>query len=332
MKAVRLTGPGRVEVTDAPEPGGSGLAIVRAETMGICGTDLKVVAGTVGVEFPRTLGHELVGRVLASPDPRLPEGTRVLADPALACGACSPCRHHRPHLCRHGGLMGREVDGVFAEYSAIDPARLLAVPDTVGQEAAGLLQVLGTCIHGLRTVDLVPGDVALVMGLGVAGQLMVQLLAAAGMVVVGATRSEHKQALAARHGASAVASPGEVAAVLDEVSVGEGPVLVVEAVGTEATLVRSIELAGEGGDVVMFGTATNGGQGLPYFEMYFKELTLWNPRAALLDDYARAIELMAAGTLTVDELVSHSVPLEEAPRAFELAEDPASLKVLVTNS
>lgn len=331
MHAVQLTAPGQVEITNVPDPDVAALAVVRSETMGICGTDVKVVNGTIPVSFPRTLGHELVGRVTASSDPRFPEGTRVLADPASACGVCGPCLHRRPHLCRRGGLMGREVDGVFAEYTAIDPARLLEVPEAISEKAAGLLQVLGTCVHGLRTVTVFPGDVALVVGLGVAGQLMVQLLAERGTTVVGVTRSQEKRDLAARHGAAAVASPDQAEEVVAEVSGGEGPSLVIEAVGTERTLARSIELAGTAADVIVFGTLTGGSEGLPYYQLYYKELTLWNPRAALLEDYARAIQLVAGGRLAVEDLVTHIVSLEDAPLAFDLAEDPASLKVLLTN-
>jgi 2-desacetyl-2-hydroxyethyl bacteriochlorophyllide A dehydrogenase len=297
--------------------------------MGICGTDLKVIHGAIPVELPRTLGHELVGRIVSSPDPGLPPGTRVLADPALACGACGPCLRRRPNLCERGGLMGREVDGVFAELIAVDPDRLLPVPESVSEKAAGLIQVLGTCVHGLRCVDVFPGDVVLVLGLGVAGQLMTRLLTAAGATVVGVTRSQEKRDLAALGGAR-VAPPDRAAAVLDEVSGGEGARLVVEAVGTERTLAQAIELAGIGADVIVFGTLTGGSEGLPYYQLYYKELTLWNPRAALGEDYARAIDLVAGGRLDLDAIVTHTVGLEDAPWAFEYAEDPASLKVLIT--
>lgn len=330
MRAVKLTAPGQVSIRDIPEPHDAGLAVVRSETMGICGTDLKVIHGSIAVDLPRTLGHELVGRVVSSPDPRLPTGTRVLADPAVACGACGPCLRRRPNLCERGGLMGREVEGVFAEFTAIDPGRLLPVPESVSEGAAGLIQVLGTCVHGLRGVEVFPGDVVLVFGLGVAGQLMTRLLTAAGATVVGVTRSQEKRDLAALGGAH-VAAPDRAAAVLAEVSGGEGARLVIEAVGTERTLAQSIELAGVGADVIVFGTLTSGSEGLPYYQLYYKELTLWNPRAALGEDYARAIDLVAGGRLDLADIVTHTVSLEDAPRAFEYAEDPASLKVLITN-
>lgn len=324
MRAAQLTAPGRIELTDVPVPEGD--TVVRSETMGICGTDVKVAKGAIPVEMPRTLGHEMVGRVVTSG--AFPAGTRVLVDPAVACGSCGPCRRGRPNLCLAGGLMGRETDGVFADLTAVDPARLLVVPDSVGPPAAGLLQVLGTCVHGLRPVEVHPGDVALVMGLGVSGQLMVRLLAAAGATVIGVTRSEAKRRLASTGGAAVVAAPDEADAALAGLT-EDGPLLVIEAVGTEQTLSRCVELAGTGADLIAFGTITGGGEGLPYYQLYYKELTLWNPRAAVLADYARAIDLVAGG-LPVDEIVTDTFPLDEVELAFRRVSDPAALKVLIT--
>src|SRR5680860_606777 len=115
MRAAQLTAPGTIEMVDLPQPAADhAMAVLEAEGMGICGTDVKVLNGTIPVSLPRILGHELVGRIISTPEPdRLAVGTRVLVDPGLACGACHQCLHRRPHLCRRGGLMGRETDGVF---------------------------------------------------------------------------------------------------------------------------------------------------------------------------------------------------------------------------
>jgi L-iditol 2-dehydrogenase len=158
---------------------------------------------------------------------------------------------------------------------------------------------------------------------------MVQVLAARGVTVIGITRSEWKRDLAARKGAVAVASPDRAASVLAELTDARGPDLVVEAVGKEQTLSQAIELAAVGGEVLVFGTLTGGNQGLPYYQLYFKELTIFNPRAALIGDYALGIELAAAGRLDLEPIVSHQLTLDDAGQAFELVHDPASMKVLM---
>ena len=330
MKAVQVLAPSELVVADIPEPDEDDQVLVRPLQVGVCGTDVKVFTGAIPVDYPLVMGHEVVGEIQTVPaGSHLSPGMRVLLDPARACGYCDLCRNQRPHLCRNAGLMGRDIDGVFAQYVRAPQNSLLPVPDSISDKAAGVLQVLGTCIHAQRAVSVFPGQVAAVIGLGVSGQLMVQLLRERGVRVVGITRSEWKLDLAARQGADAVATPDQAAAVLADLTDGRGPDLVVEAVGKEQTFAQAIELAAVGGEVLIFGTLTGGDQGLPYYQLYFKELTIYNPRAALIGDYARGIELAAAGRLDLEPIVSHELTLDDAAEAFELVHDPASMKVIM---
>lgn len=330
MKAVQVVKPAKLEIVDVPEPRADGDVLIRSRTVGICGTDVKILSGRMPVTYPRIMGHELIGEVVDAPaGSGLLIGGRVLIDPASTCGRCDLCRRGRGNLCRDGGLMGREIDGVFAEYVSVPASQVLPVPDTISPTAAGVLQVLGTCIHAQKSVEVFPGQVAAVIGLGVSGQLMCQLLATRGLDVVGITRAEWKRDLAARHGAMATAAPPEAPHLLAELTGGRGPDLVVEAVGTEQTLTQAIEWVGIGGEVLVFGTLTGTGSGLPYYQLYFKELTLHNPRAALPADYADGIALTASGKLDLEPIVTHQLTLDDASEAFKLVHDPSSLKVLM---
>ncbi|HEX5696886.1 MAG TPA: alcohol dehydrogenase catalytic domain-containing protein [Acidimicrobiia bacterium] len=330
MKAVRVVGPGSTEITDVPEPDAAGSVLIRTGLVGICGTDTKILAGKIPVDYPRILGHEVVGEIVSAPEtsPYRP-GTKVLVDPGVACGWCDLCRAGRFNICRNGGLLGRDMDGVFTEYLVAPVNRLIPVPAGISDKASGLLQVLGTCVHAVKQVSPFPGQVAAVVGLGVAGQLITQLLRLRGMTVVGVTRSEWKRQLASASGTHFVAAPDDATALLHEITDGRGPDLVVEAVGTEATLGEAILLAAIGGEVLVYGTLTGGNQGLPYYELYHKELTLHNPRAAVIGDYADGVALAASGALSLEPIVTHELSLDEADKAFELVHDASSLKVLM---
>jgi len=330
VRAVRVRAPGVIEVGDVPEPDAGSSVLVRVGHVGICGTDVKILGGKIPVDYPRIMGHEMVGEVVtAPPTSPYPAGTRVLVDPGVACGWCHMCRAGRFNICVNGGLLGRDVDGVFTEYAVVPFNRLIPVPPGISEKASGVLQVLGTCVHAVKTIASFPGQTAAVIGLGVAGQIITQLLRLRGMTVVGITRSEWKRDLAVSTGTHFTASPDDAPEVLAEVSPGRGPDLVVEAVGTEATLARAIELVGTGGDVLVYGTITGGERGLPYYQLYHKELTLHNPRAAVVGDYADGVELAASGALSLEQIVTHELGLEEAEKAFELVHDPSSLKVLM---
>ncbi|MEP7336862.1 MAG: alcohol dehydrogenase catalytic domain-containing protein, partial [Acidobacteriota bacterium] len=104
--------------------------------------------GKIKVAYPRVMGHEAVG-VIEIPGPRglFPKGTRVVVDPGAACGYCHLCRADRANLCPNGGLLGRDFDGVFAEYLSVPEIFLHPLPDAVSSGEAPLLQVLGTCVH-----------------------------------------------------------------------------------------------------------------------------------------------------------------------------------------
>jgi L-iditol 2-dehydrogenase len=319
MKAVVLEAPKRFATIDVPEPEASGRAVVAIEQVGICGTDLKIAKGDIAVAYPRILGHELIGRVV-SPGPRglLPPGSRVLVDPAVACGYCRLCRDDRANICPNGALLGRDLDGGLAERMAVDELQLHPIPESMSTATAAIVQVLGTCVHAQAGIRITPPDSAVVVGLGVAGLLHLQLLRAGGIKrLVGIGRSEWKRDLAMELGAMAVATPDEAVDVVRDVAGPEGPPLVVEAVGTVPTLAQSIELAGAGGTVLVFGTVTASSAELPFYQLYYKELTLLNPRAALPRDYDRAIALAVSGAVTLDRLWTRSYLLEDAQAAFD---------------
>ena len=333
MRAVAVVRPGVLDVVDVPRPHASGEAVVALERMGICGTDLSILRGNRPITYPRVLGHELIGRVVRAGERGLvAAGTRVLVNPAIACGRCRDCRNDRANLCTDGGLIGRDLDGGFTELLAVDEDRLLPVADDYPLESAVSLQVLGTCVHAQRTVGAFPGGTAVVIGLGVSGLLMVQLLRARGLQVIGVTRSRWKRVLAERLGAITTAAPDGAVPIVHEVTAGAGAGIVVEAVGTVATVNQAITLAANGGHIVMFGTIGRGGpEGLDHYRIYHKELTLHGTRAALQRDYAHGIALAVGGVVDLGALCTHTFPLARAGAAFAALErDPAALKVALT--
>jgi len=330
VRAVVTTGPGQLQVVEVSEPEvAKGQALIRVARAGICGTDSEILSGAIPVIRPRIMGHEMFGTV-ELPGSRIPGGSRVLVNPSTWCGHCDLCLGDAHHLCRNGGLLGRDADGVFTEYVALGEDHLQVVPPSITDDAASVLQVLGTCVHAQTMIDVLPPQTAVVIGLGVSGLLHVQLLIARGLDrVIGISRSASKRALAERFGALATGSPSEAADLTAELTQGRGADLVVEAVGKEETLAQAIRLAGARATVLAFGTITAGTSGLPYYELYFKELTVTSPRAARSRDYARAIDLTESGRVDPAPLVTHRFPLQQAPEAFATLDSALKVVLLV---
>ena len=336
MRAAVLDRAGSVSVRDVPDPVPGDRALVRVAQAGICGTDLKIASGAVPVTRPRVLGHEMTGWV-QRPGARgaVPAGTAVLVNPALFCGRCDLCRRDRPQLCRSGGLLGRDCDGVFADLVAVDEACLHPIPAGLPPAAGALLQVLSTCVHGQSWLHPAPGDTAVVTGLGVSGLLHVQLLAGRGVrVIAGITRSAAKRDLALRLGATAVAHPDDAARLAAEVTGGRGADIVIECAGTRPALAQAMRLAAAGGTVLVFGTTTRAGDGpdrddLPTYDWYLKELTIRNSRAARPRDCDTAIQLATERRVELEPLVTARFPLEEAAGALAACAEAGQLKVVL---
>jgi 2-desacetyl-2-hydroxyethyl bacteriochlorophyllide A dehydrogenase len=332
MHTVVLEAPESLRLEERPEPTAGGEdVVVRIRATGICGTDVSIFSGKVPVDYPLVLGHEMVG-TLESPALGLDPGSRVVVDPNVFCGTCYQCSKGQENVCIRAELMGRDRDGALTDLLAVPARNVFSIPDEISDQTAPLLQVLTTCVHAQRQARLFPQDSVLVLGLGVSGLLHVQLAKARGAYpVIGITRSESKRSLATRLGADLVIGPSDpdLEERVTEATQGRGPDLVVECVGKTETLAQAINLARVGGGITVFGTITEESGEIPFYQLYYKELFLANPRAAKPEDFPTAIELVASGAVELGPLITHSFPLESTEEAIVTSSESSSLKVIL---
>lgn len=312
MKAMVLSAPNELALGEVVRPAiGDGQVLVRVTYSGICGTDYKIYSGAIPVRYPRIMGHEMIGEVVeAGPNANARPGYRAIIDPELYCGACFHCRIGQTHLCPNGMLLGRDANGGFAEYVTAPASHVFPLPESIDNQTAPLIQVLTTCLHAQRQIDIFPGETVAVLGLGVTGQLHVQLAKARGATVIGVTRSAEKRELALRLGAD-LAFPGGKEAIqkVREATDGRGADVVIECTGMLPVLSDAIHMARSGGRLLLFGIITAKQGELPFYDLYFKELALINARVAKSEDYPNSIALVQRGTVRLEPLVSHVMPL-----------------------
>ncbi|MFY9531171.1 MAG: alcohol dehydrogenase catalytic domain-containing protein [Candidatus Acidiferrales bacterium] len=319
MRAMVLKAPGELVLEEVPRPGlDAGQTLIRVSHSGVCGTDLKIYNGAIPVKYPRIMGHEMIGEVVEGSSDAFRPGDRVIIDPELFCGACFHCRIGQTHLCPNGMLLGRDTNGGFAEYVTALASHAFRLPDSIDSRTAPLIQVLTTCVHAQRLANILPGESVVVLGLGVTGQLHVQLAKARGASpVIGITRSAAKRELAQRLGADLTVASGEgaIQKVL-EATEGRGADLIIETTGVIASLADAITMARSGGRLLLFGiiTATQGA--LPFYQLYFKELALINARVAKSEDYPASIDLVQRGIVRLEPLISHVMPFSELKAAI----------------
>jgi len=183
-----------------PDPGPSEVR-VAVDACGICHSDVFVKEGTFpGVSYPRTPGHEVVGRVdaVGAEVTSWSEGERVGAGwHGGHCFTCEPCRRGDFLQCENAEITGLTFDGGYAEYATVPAEALAAVPDDLDAvDAAPLLCAGVTTYNALRNSDARPGDVVAVVGVGGLGHLGVQYAHAAGFETVAISRSPEKRDLA----------------------------------------------------------------------------------------------------------------------------------------
>ncbi len=255
-----------------------------------------------------------------------------MVDPNVFCGTCYQCLRGQENVCGRAELMGRDRDGALSDLLAVPARNVYPIPEEIDDRIAPLLQVLTTCLHAQRQTQLFPQDSVVVLGLGVSGLLHLQLARARGAhPIIGITRSESKRSLAARLGADLVIDPSDptLEEQVAEATRGQGPDLVVECVGKTETLAQAIDLVRVGGRLIVFGTITEDAGELPFYQLYYKELSLVNPRAAKPEDFPASIGLVAAGVVELDPLITHTFPLESAEEAIATSSESGSLKVIL---
>jgi 2-desacetyl-2-hydroxyethyl bacteriochlorophyllide A dehydrogenase len=334
MKAMVLKAPGELVLDEVARPNlGARQVLVRVSHSGICGTDLKIYNGAIPVKYPRIMGHEMIGEVVEGSGDAFQPGDRVIVDPELFCGACFHCRIGQTHLCPNGALLGRDANGGFAEYVAAPASHVFRLPDAIDSRTAPLIQVLTTCLHAQRLINIAAGESVVVQGLGVTGQLHVQLAKARGArPVIGITRSAEKRELAEKLGADLTFPAGEnaIQKVL-KATEGRGADVIVESTGAMSSLADAITMARFGGRLLLFGiiTATQGA--LPFYQLYFKELALINARVAKSEDYPASIDLVQRGIVRLEPLVSHVMAFGELKAAIGMlaSESGQRMKIIL---
>jgi 2-desacetyl-2-hydroxyethyl bacteriochlorophyllide A dehydrogenase len=322
-----------------PQPA-AGQVLVRITHSGICGTDWKIYNGSIPVKYPRIMGHEMAGEIVSvggggETPPPLSAGERVIIDPETYCGECFHCRIGQTNLCPNGTLIGRDINGGFAEYLMVPASQVFRLPDSIDDRTAPMIQVLTTCLHAQRQVAIFPGDSVVVLGLGVTGQLHVQLAKARGARVIGVTRSAEKRAMAETLGADLTIPGGDDAVQkVKDATEGRGADLTIETTGVMTQLADSVHMTRFGGKVLMFGIYTAKEGALPFYDLYFKEISLITARVAKAEDYPASIALVERGQVRLEPLVSDVMPLGELKAAIGmLASDSGQrMKIILDHS
>ena len=279
---------------------------------GICNTDLELVRGY----YPYTgvLGHEFAGEVVS--DGAL-AGKRVVGEINAVCGECRACRAGRRTHCERRTVLGIvNRHGAFAEYLTLPVENLHVIPDGVSTEVAVFTEPLAAALEIQEQVSIAPGMRVLVVGDGKLGQLVAQSLALTGCELVVSGRHDAKLELLRRRGIATMAPDAIPAEAFD---------VAVECTGNHEGFAVAQRALRPRGTLVMKSTYADR-LTLDASAVVVNELTLVGSRCG---PFPKALALLAVGAVEVLPLVTARYPLERALDAFEHAQRPGTLKVLL---
>jgi len=337
MKALRLESIGNLFLreVDKPTPGPGDL-LVRVEACGICGTDRHLLHGEFPSTPPVTLGHEFCGIVeaIGADVKGFSLGDRITGDPNISCGRCPQCMNGRVNLCRNLRAIGIHRDGGFADYVIVPEKQAYTIPLDLDPAHGAFCEPLACCLHGIDMAQIRAGSSVVVLGGGVIGLLTVQLARLAGATtVILSTRQAAKRALAEEIGATATVDPSSTD-IIEQIAGPDGLVpggvdVVIECAGVAETVQQTTRLAKAGGTVVILGVMAQGAKvELEPFDILFRELRVLgsfiNPFV-----HRRAADLVAAGAIELDKLISRRISLKDAAEVIRHPAAAGEVKILV---
>ena len=327
MRAAVISGPGQVEVTTVPDATpGPREVVVAVAACGICGTDLHILDGEFAPTLPVVPGHEFAGEVVAvgSAVHEVAVGARVAVDPSLPCHECHYCRRGRGNLCERWAAIGVTAPGGAAEFAVAPVANCFPLPDGVSTSDAALVEPLSCAVHAFDVLQPQLGDAFLIYGAGTMGLIMLELAKRSGaasvsLVDLNPTRLETAREL----GCSAAVTSA------DELDRPRGWEVVVDCTGAVAAIEDALPRVAAGGTYQQFGVA--GEQAVARFSpyrVYHQEIRIVGTMS-VLHSFERAGELLAAGVVRPDVLISDRVDLADYPSALAQVRAGVGRKVQV---
>lgn len=301
--------------------------------VGICGTDLHVFHGDMDgrVSKPATIGHEMSGTIVdLGPEVEgWSIGDAVTVMPLVWDGTCPACLAGNQHICQHLDFIGIDSPGALQQYWNVPAATLVKLPSGVSLRDAALVEPVAVAVHDVRRSELGPGDKAVVIGAGPIGVLIATVAGAFGADVVIAEIDPARRATAAELGLATL-DPSSVdqAAWVEKWTGGAGADVVFEVSGSAAAVQGATDLVKVRGTLVVVAIHSQP-RLLDLHRVFWRELRILGARVYQRQDFERAAELVANGTIPAEQLVTDVVPLTEVQSAFGVLEAGQAMKLLV---
>lgn len=318
MKAVQIVELGEplaLREVALPEPD-AGEIRVKIQAAGICHSDAHYRAGTADVaHLPITPGHEIAGVIdkLGAGVEGPAVGGRVALHYLVTCGRCDYCSRGLEQFCVHGRMLGKHVDGGYAEYIVVPARNAIPVPDAVSIEAAAIMMCSSaTAFHALRKARIAAGDRVAVFGVGGLGMSAVQLARICGAAEVFAVDVDaQKLKAAAAYGARPIdPAAGAPEQQLREATHGRGVDVALEFAGLPVTQQQAVASLSVQGRAALAAISRAPFAIDSYAGVINREAEIIGVSDHLRSELVSLMEFAARGLLDLDSVIAERLPLD----------------------
>jgi threonine 3-dehydrogenase len=338
MKAVLKAAPAPgLEMRQVADPAPkANEVVIQVKATSLCGTDNHIYKwdnwARERIRPPRILGHEAYGEVVGvgKSVTTLKVGDLVAAESHLTCGKCFQCRTGNGHVCKNYRILGVDRDGSFADFVNLPEQVCWKTAPEIPRELACLQEPLGNSVHAVLTED-VTGHTMLVTGCGPTGLFAIAVARTAGASSIIATDvSEYRLDLARKVGADRAFNPQkEDPKIILDATDGEGVDSAIEMSGHPSAVHLCFQYVKNAGRVCLFGIPSVPVDVDLANEIIFKGLRVYGITGRrIFDTWYRLAGLFRAG-LDIRPIVTHTFPLEEFQRGFELIDSGQCGKVVL---
>lgn len=314
--------------------------LVNVKASGICHSDINYREGISPVgKLPIILGHEIAG-IISEVGPHVwtvDKGDRVCVHYVLSCGKCSFCITGKDNLCEHYKMIGKDVDGGFAEFIKVPVRNVLKLPNSIPFEQGAIIGcAVSTAFHALRRGRVNIGETVVIYGVGGVGIHAVQLAAkvfGAGKVIA-VDISEEKLKIAKKVGADEVVNAIKEKPMerIKEITNGKLSDVALDFVGSTFTIEEAINCVGKGGRMLIVGIGSEEITVSPYKTIIGKEIEIIGVNDHLESEMIQLVNLVDSKKIDLSTSITHRVQLEDVNYGMEILEKKIGnpIRIVVT--
>jgi L-iditol 2-dehydrogenase/threonine 3-dehydrogenase len=310
--------------------------LLKIKKIGICGSDIHVFHGQhPATPYPVVQGHEYSALVEAvgKEVKKVKPGMRATARPQQVCGQCGPCRKGQYNACQNLKVEGFQVPGVAQDLFIVPEDRVVIFPDTMSFEQGAMIEPSAVGAHATGRVGGLEGKNVVVSGAGTIGNLVAQFARIRGAKKVLITDiSDYRLNVAVKCGITGILNVSKIpfGEGIRQYFGDEGFQAGFEAAGVQASLDVLLKYMEKGGTLIILGVYAQN----PVVNMYYlgeHELNVYGSMMYRHEDYEAAVEIIAAGKLITEPLLTRNFPFEKYLEAYRFIEQQGdkTMKVMI---